>query len=112
LARLAGLRAGLDEVVKAASAPADPLTIVFGHIGAGNLHVNILGPDPGDDTVDEAVFDLSAAHGGTISAEHGIGRAKARWLHLSRTAPEIAAMRAVKAALDPSGLLNPGVLLA
>jgi FAD/FMN-containing dehydrogenase len=111
LARLAGLRAGLDEVVKAASAPADPLTIVFGHIGAGNLHVNILGPDPGDDTVDEAVFRLSAAHGGTISAEHGIGRAKARSLHLGRAAPEIAAMRAVKAALDPSGLLNPGVLL-
>ena len=54
---------------------------------------------------------LAAAHGGTISAEHGIGRAKAALLHLSRSPAEIAAMRAVKAALDPGDLLNPGVLL-
>ena len=84
---------------------------VFGHIGAGNLHVNVLGPDPADGTVDETVMRLAAAHGGTISAEHGIGRAKAALLPLSRSQPEIAAMRAVKAALDPDGLLNPGVLL-
>jgi FAD/FMN-containing dehydrogenase len=84
--------------------------IVFGHIGAGNVHVNVLGPDPDDERVDEAVLRLAAAHGGTVSAEHGIGRAKARWLHLSRSAEEIAAMRAVKSALDPAGLLNPGVL--
>ncbi len=84
--------------------------IVFGHIGAGNVHVNVLGPDPDDERVDEAVLRLAAAHGGTVSAEHGIGRAKVRWLHLSRSGEEIAAMRAVKSALDPSGLLNPGVL--
>ena len=52
-----------------------------------------------------------AAHGGSISAEHGIGRAKARYLHLSRSAVEIASMRAIKHALDPTGILNPGVLL-
>lgn len=84
--------------------------IVFGHIGVGNLHVNVLGPGPDDERADEAVLRLAASHGGTVSAEHGIGRAKARWLPLSRSAEEIAAMRAVKSALDPAGLLNPGVL--
>jgi FAD/FMN-containing dehydrogenase len=48
--------------------------------------------------------------GGSISAEHGIGVAKRQWLHLNRSPSEIAAMRAVKAALDPAGILNPGVL--
>jgi FAD/FMN-containing dehydrogenase len=106
LARLAAFRAGLDDVIARAGARA----IVFGHIGAGNLHVNVLGPGPDDGRVDDAVLRLSAEHGGTISAEHGIGRAKAALLHLSRSAPEIAAMRAIKRALDPDGLLNPGVL--
>jgi len=106
VARLAAFRAELDEVIAKAGARA----IVFGHIGAGNLHVNVLGPDPGDPAVDDAVLRLAAAHGGTISAEHGIGRAKAAMLYLSRSAAEIAAMRAVKSALDPGGLLNPGVL--
>ena len=108
LGRLAAFRAELDEVI----AKADARAIVFGHIGAGNLHVNVLGPAPDDDAVDDAVLRLAAGHGGTISAEHGIGRAKAAVLHLSRSAVEIEAMRAVKAALDPAGLLNPGVLFA
>jgi FAD/FMN-containing dehydrogenase len=86
-------------------------TIVFGHIGVGNLHINVLGPGPDDERADEEVLRLAASHGGTVSAEHGIGRAKARWLPLSRSAEEIAAMRAVKSALDPAGMLNPGVLL-
>ena len=95
--------------MRAARGP-DSRVIVFGHLGAGNLHVNVLGPDPADEAADEAVLRLAAAFGGTISAEHGIGRAKAGLLHLSRTGAEIAAMRAVRSALDPSGLLNPGVL--
>lgn len=107
VSRLAGFRASLEEVVAGFGAQA----IVFGHIAAGNLHVNVLGPDPSDDAVDDAVLALAAAHGGTISAEHGIGRAKAVSLHLSRTPAEIAAMRAIKSGLDPAGLLNPGVLL-
>jgi FAD/FMN-containing dehydrogenase len=116
LARIAAFRAELDEAVRAAAngqggAMPAPRVFVFGHIGAGNLHVNVLGPDPADGTVDETVMRLAAAHGGTISAEHGIGRAKAALLHLSRSPSEIAAMRAVKAALDPGDLLNPGVLL-
>jgi FAD/FMN-containing dehydrogenase len=86
-------------------------TILFGHVGDGNVHVNVLGPDPDDHSVDEAVLRLVADHGGTISAEHGVGVAKARWLHLSRSTEEIAAMRAIKAALDPGNLLNPGAVL-
>ena len=102
---LAAFRSALDGAV------AGHRAIVFGHIGASNLHVNVLGPDPEDESTDEAVLGLVAKHGGTISAEHGIGRAKARYLGLTRTGPEIAAMRAIKTALDPQGLLNPGVLL-
>jgi FAD/FMN-containing dehydrogenase len=109
LGRLAEFRRGLDGAVRAAGGP-DCQVIVFGHIGMGNLHVNVLGPAPADEAVDEAVLRLAAACGGTISAEHGIGRAKRGLLGLSRSAGEIAAMRAVRSALDPAGLLNPGVL--
>jgi FAD/FMN-containing dehydrogenase len=92
--------------------PAGARTILFGHLGDGNVHVNVLGPDPADETVDEIVLGLVAEHGGTISAEHGVGVAKARFLHLTRSPDEIAAMRAIKAALDPRGTLNPGAVLA
>jgi FAD/FMN-containing dehydrogenase len=114
LTRLAALRGALGTAVRGASAPSGgvPLMIVFGHIGVGNLHVNVLGPDPADQAVDEAVLGLAAAYGGSISAEHGIGRAKARILRLNRSPQEIAAMRAIKAGLDPAGLLNPGVLFS
>lgn len=91
-------------------APAARL-ILFGHLGDGNLHVNVLGLAPDDDRVDEAVLRLVAELGRSIGAEHGIGTAKARWLPLTRGPADIAAMRAVKHALDPRGLLNPGVLL-
>jgi FAD/FMN-containing dehydrogenase len=89
---------------------------VWGHLNEGNVHVNIIGalnPD-GDGNphlaVEEAVLRAVAERGGTISSEHGIGRAKAGWLGLSRSPAEIAVMRSVKAALDPSGMLSPGVL--
>ena len=118
---LGAFRGELDDVVlQAAGAggagpragPASPpRVIVFGHIGVGNLHVNVLGPDPADTSVDAAVARLAAAHGGSVAAEHGVGRAKTGWLGWTRPAAEIAAMRAIKAALDPAGLLNPGVLL-
>lgn len=107
LTELAGFRKELDAVISRLNARA----IVFGHIGLGNLHVNVLGPDPDDETADEAVLRLAAEHDGTISAEHGIGRAKAPLLHLGRTQPEIAAMRAIKSALDPDALFNPGTVL-
>jgi FAD/FMN-containing dehydrogenase len=109
LSALAAFEAQVRKVV-ADAAPGSTL-VLFGHIGDGNVHVNVIGPSPDDDTVDEAVLRLVAAMDGSISAEHGIGRAKARWLALSRTESELAAMKAVKAALDPSGLLNAGVLM-
>ena len=80
LTRLAALHGALGDVIRAAAgAPsvAAPRVIVFGHIGVGNLHVNVLGPDPADQAVDEAVLGLAAEYGGSISAKHGIGRAKA-----------------------------------
>jgi FAD/FMN-containing dehydrogenase len=86
-------------------------TWIFGHAGDGNVHVNITGVDPDDESVDDAVFELVAAHNGSISAEHGIGTAKRRWLPLVRSSEEIAAFRAIKDALDPRHILNPHVLL-
>jgi FAD/FMN-containing dehydrogenase len=84
---------------------------LFGHVGDGNVHVNVTGVEPDDARVDDVVLDLVARHRGSISAEHGIGRAKKRWLHLNRSPAEIAAFRHIKGALDPDGILNPGALL-
>ncbi len=95
----------------AAVAPGARL-IIFGHIGDGNLHVNVMGPPPDDVTVDNSVLDLVIELGGSISAEHGIGIAKRAALARSRPPAELAAMRAVKRALDPREILNPGVLFA
>jgi FAD/FMN-containing dehydrogenase len=86
--------------------------ILFGHLGDGNLHVNVIGPPPDDVTVDDSVLDLVIELGGSISAEHGIGVAKRAALARSRPPAELAAMRAVKRALDPREILNPGVLFA
>jgi FAD/FMN-containing dehydrogenase len=85
--------------------------VIFGHLGVGNLHVNVLGLPPDDELVDDAVLRLVADLGGSIGAEHGIGVAKTRWLALTRSPAELVAMRAIKRALDPAGLLNPGVLV-
>jgi FAD/FMN-containing dehydrogenase len=86
-------------------------TWLWGHVADGNVHVNVTGLDPGDERVDQSVLALVARLGGSISAEHGIGTAKRRWLRLSRSQAEIDAFRAVKGALDPAGVLNPNVLL-
>ena len=85
-------------------------TIVYGHVGDGNLHVNVLGPPPEDESVDDAVLALVIELGGSVSAEHGIGVAKVGWLARDRGVETVAAMRALKAAWDPKGILNPGVL--
>jgi FAD/FMN-containing dehydrogenase len=85
-------------------------TWLFGHAGDGNVHVNVTGVPADDDRIDETVLRLAAGMGGSISAEHGIGVAKARWLSLCRSPAEIAAFRSIKRALDPDGVLNPGVL--
>lgn len=85
---------------------------LYGHLGDGNVHVNVLGPDPEDESIDEGVLNLVAELGGTISAEHGVGVAKTRFLSLCRSEAEIEAMRRLKAALDPRGILAPGRILA
>jgi FAD/FMN-containing dehydrogenase len=84
--------------------------VLFGHVADGNVHVNVVGPPADDESVDEAVLRLVADRGGSISAEHGIGTAKKRWLHLARTEAELRAFRSIKGALDPAGILNPNVL--
>lgn len=106
--RLPDLLAALPERVGAA-APGARL-VVWGHAADGNLHVNVVGPPPDDDTVDDAVLRLALELGGSISAEHGIGVARRKWLRLARPDADLELMARVKAALDPYAILNPGVL--
>ncbi|BFI95298.1 MAG: FAD-binding oxidoreductase [Rhodanobacter sp.] len=90
----------------------------FGHIGDGNLHINVLKPagmaDADFIAQCEHVTKLLAAtlkeHGGSISAEHGIGLVKKLYLDSTRSAAEIALMRGVRKVFDPNGILNPGKL--
>ncbi|WP_243360357.1 FAD-binding oxidoreductase [Fundidesulfovibrio terrae] len=91
------------------------LTILaFGHLGDGNLHVNVMHDAalPGEAEralkAKEAVLELTISLGGTISGEHGVGLTKLPWLERMRGAGQVEAMRAVKAALDPHGIMNPG----
>jgi FAD/FMN-containing dehydrogenase len=107
--RLPSLVAALDDTIRAVCPAARP--VVFGHVNEGNLHVNVLDTGALHDEVTDAVLQLVASLDGSISSEHGVGRAKVPWLQLSRTGAEISAMRAIKDALDPTGTLNPGVLL-
>lgn len=98
-------------LVIGAAASVPTRTWMWGHAADGNVHVNVTGLAPDDERVDEAVLRFVAEMGGSISSEHGIGRAKRAWLGLNRSEAEIAAFRAVKRALDPDGILNPHVLL-
>lgn len=90
--------------------------IWFGHIGDGNLHLNILKPEglsTSDfktrcDRVSPLIFEIVRAHGGSISAEHGVGLLKKDYLHYTRSEAEIAAMRGIKMTFDPDGIMNPG----
>jgi FAD/FMN-containing dehydrogenase len=106
------LAAFIDEVPDIVRA-ADPgsATWLFGHVGDGNVHVNVTGLEPEDSAVDDRVMHYVAELGGSISSEHGIGTAKRPWLHLNRSEAELSAFRRLKTALDPAGILNPNVLL-
>ncbi len=88
----------------------DAVTVLFGHLAEGNFHVNVVGAGAAEPALTGAVLRAAAAHGGTISAEHGVGRAKADWLGLTRSPAERALFTAIKRAWDPDGVLNPGVL--
>ncbi len=89
---------------------------LFGHIGDGNLHVNVMKPDAMEKPdflaktheADAHMFDLVRRHGGSVSAEHGIGLLKKPWLAYTRSPEEIALLKAFKRALDPNNTLNPG----
>jgi len=85
-------------------------SLFFGHIGDSNLHISTDGNSIGGETdaIDRIVYEQVAAFAGSISAEHGIGVHKKPYLGASRTPDEMAAMRAIRSALDPLGILNPG----
>ena len=99
----------IPDVVRAADPAAT--TWLFGHVGDGNVHVNVTGLEPDDPAVDDRVMHYVAEIGGSISSEHGIGTAKRPWLHLNRSEAELSAFRRLKTALDPAGIMNPNVLL-
>ena len=94
-----------------------PQSIVhyYGHIGDGNIHVNAhvpgLTPQPQTE-IEQVVYGLVREFGGTISAEHGIGTKKMKYIGYSRSPEELELMRTIKRALDPKNILNPGKVIA
>jgi FAD/FMN-containing dehydrogenase len=92
----------------------EPRCAVFGHLGDGNLHVVISVGDPSREArraVEKIVYTPLQALNGSVSAEHGIGTEKRPYLSWSRSPAELGVMRALKATLDPTGILNPGKVL-
>ena len=93
------------------------LIATFGHVGDGNLHPNIIldRDDPDGEArlhrATDALYRAAIELGGTVTAEHGIGVARRDYLSLQRGDGAVAMMRAIKAALDPLGILNPGKVL-
>ncbi|MFN3769126.1 MAG: FAD-binding oxidoreductase [Ectopseudomonas guguanensis] len=108
----------IDDIVSANYPDFDVLW--YGHIGDGNLHLNILKPESlaKEDffakcaVVNKWVFEIVEKYNGSISAEHGVGMTKRDYLQYSRSAAEIAYMKAIKAVFDPNGIMNPGKIFA
>lgn len=109
LAAVAGFAAAAGTVV--ARHARDAIPVLFGHIGEGNLHLNVLNCSAvAEPELYEAMMELIAEHGGNVSSEHGVGSRKRAYLAMSRGQADIDAMRTIKAAFDPSGYLNAAVL--
>lgn len=87
--------------------------VFFGHVADGNLHVSVRmsGHNIPELDIEHAVYSLMEKRRGSISAEHGIGSLKRDFLHYSRSPAELALMRAIKQAMDPKGILNPGKVI-
>jgi len=91
----------------------DAIPLLFGHVGEGNLHLNVLRCALDADregALYTAMMELIAGLGGNVSSEHGVGSRKRAYIGMSREPADIAAMRAVKAAFDPTGYLNAAVM--
>lgn len=87
------------------------IPVLFGHIGEGNLHLNVLRLDTAHEApLYDEMMKLIAGHGGNVSSEHGVGSRKRGYLSMSRDPADIAGMRAIKTAFDPTGYLNSAVL--
>ncbi|MCU1721904.1 FAD-binding oxidoreductase [Pseudomonas sp. 5P_5.1_Bac1] len=107
------------DVIVSESYP-DFIVVWYGHIGDGNLHLNILKPDDMSKDeffatcaiVNKQVFETVEKYNGSISAEHGVGMTKRDYLGYSRSPAEIEYMKAVKAVFDPNGIMNPGKIFA
>jgi FAD/FMN-containing dehydrogenase len=93
-------------------------SVFFGHIGDSNLHLTVDGKSLPENTaavhhaVEAMIYELVGERGGSISAEHGVGLLKREFLHHSVTSESLEAMRVIKHALDPRGILNPGKVFA
>jgi glycolate oxidase len=109
------LAEAIAESRKLADAAGLPQPVVYGHAGNGHPHQNFVAEDADHleriERVVEATLRSVIAMGGTVSAEHGIGKMKRRWLPLQATPAQLGVMRAVKRELDPAGLLAPGNIL-
>jgi len=123
ISRVPALLAEIDELL--AREYPDFEVLWYGHIGDGNLHINILKPADLESAafakhlesaafakqcgaVSEHLFAVLQRHGGSISAEHGVGLTKKPYLHYTRDETEIGYLRAIKQAFDPNGIMNPG----
>jgi FAD/FMN-containing dehydrogenase len=109
LSTVAAFTRGADALLNRHSP--DSLRVLFGHVGEGNLHLNVLrcGLDAERDLY-VTMMELIVSCGGNVSSEHGVGSRKRRYVGMSREPNDIAAMRTIKAALDPTGYLNAAVL--
>jgi len=112
---IGSMREAVDVIrARLAARHGDAVVVNFGHIADSNLHLIVMKPGL-DKTakldIEAIVYAGVSEYGGSVSAEHGVGRAKRPYLTLSRTPEELALMRTIKQALDPRGILNPERIL-